>query len=165
MNSFHHGCASVRPTGHRFALTRRDLLAATAAGLVAGAPAVARAAGPQDQLIWAIHVSLAPLWFDPADTQALITPFMVLYALHDAMVKPMPGNVNAPCLAQSWSMSEDGLSWDFVLRYGVKFHDGEPITAEDVKFSQVVAQREPPVMVRVWGRVERVSEDDRSVRS
>src|SRR5262249_3178835 len=64
-----------------------------------------------------------------------ITPYMVLYALHDAMVKPMPGNANAPCLAQSWSMSEDGLSWDFVLRDGVKFHDGEPITAEDVKFS------------------------------
>src|SRR5215831_713903 len=78
---------------------------------------------------------LAPLWFDPADTQALITPFMVLYPLHDAMVKPMPGNVNTPCLAQSWSMSEDGLSYEFVLREGVSFHDGEPITAEDVKFS------------------------------
>jgi hypothetical protein len=51
---------------------------------------------------WGIHVSLAPLWFDPAKTQALITPFMVLYALHDAMVRPMPGNVQAPCLAQSW---------------------------------------------------------------
>src|SRR2546423_8877517 len=34
MNSFHHRCASARPTGHRFALTRRDLLATTAAGLV-----------------------------------------------------------------------------------------------------------------------------------
>jgi peptide/nickel transport system substrate-binding protein len=101
MNSFHHPCAPARPAGDRFALTRRDLLAATAAGLVAGAPAVARAARPQDQLIWAIHVSLAPLWFDPADTQALITPFMVLYALHDAMVKPTPDNVNGPCLAQS----------------------------------------------------------------
>ena len=135
MNSPHRRCGSARPTGHRFALTRRDLLAATAAGLVAGAPAVARAAGPQDQLIWAIHVSLAPTWFEPAEASGIITPFMVLYALHDAMVKPMPGNVNAPCLAQSWSMSEDGLSWDFVLRDGVKFHDGEPITAEDVKFS------------------------------
>jgi peptide/nickel transport system substrate-binding protein len=135
MNSFRRRCAPVSPAGDGFALTRRDLLAATAAGLVAGAPAVARAAGPQDQLIWAIHVSLAPLWFDPADTQALITPYMVLYALHDAMVKPMPGDVNAPCLAQSWSMSEDGLSWDFVLRDGLKFHNGEPIVAEDVKFS------------------------------
>ena len=88
MNSFHHRRAPTKPAGDRFALTRRDLLAATAAGLVAGAPAVVRAAGPQGQLTWALHVSLAPLWFDPADTQALITPFMVLYALHDAMVKP-----------------------------------------------------------------------------
>jgi ABC-type transport system substrate-binding protein len=38
-------------------------------------------------------------------------------------------------IGQSWSMSEDGLSWVFVLRDGLKFHDGEPITAEDVKFS------------------------------
>ena len=84
MNPFHHRCAPTRPAGDRFALTRRDLLAATTAGLVVGAPAVARAAGPQDQLTWAIHVSLAPLWFDPADTQALITPFMVLYGQADA---------------------------------------------------------------------------------
>ncbi|HEY8871739.1 MAG TPA: ABC transporter substrate-binding protein, partial [Stellaceae bacterium] len=116
-------------------MTRRDLLAATALGLVAGAPGIARAAGPQGQLTWALHVSLPPLWFDPADTQALITPFMVLYALHDAMVKPMPGSMQTPCLAEKWSMSEDGLTWDFVLRDGVKFHDGEPLTAEDVKFS------------------------------
>ncbi len=115
--------------------TRRDVLALAAGSLVAGAPAVGRAAGPQGQLTWALHVSLAPLWFDPADTQALITPFMVLYALHDAMVKPMPGNAQTPCLAESWSMSEDGLTWDFVLRDGVKFHNGEPVTAEDVKFS------------------------------
>src|SRR6516165_10910868 len=115
--------------------TRRDVLALAALGLAAGVPRSSFAVAPDGQLTWALHVSLAPLWFDPADTQALITPFMVLYALHDAMVKPMPDNVNAPCLAQFWSMSEDGLSWDFVLRDGVKFHDGEPITAEDVKFS------------------------------
>ena len=119
----------------RAGMTRRDLMAATALGLVAGAPGVARAAAPQGQLTWALHVSLAPLWFDPADTQALITPFMVLYALHDAMVKPMPGSMQAPSLAESWSASEDGLTWDFVLRDGVKFHDGEQVTAEDVKFS------------------------------
>ena len=86
-------------------------------------------------MTWAIHVSLAPTWFDPADTQALITPFMVLYALHDAMVKPMPGNMQAPCLAESWSTSEDALTYEFVLREGVRFHNGETVTAEDVKFS------------------------------
>src|ERR1700687_4638561 len=105
-------------------MTRRDVLAATALGVVAGAPGLARAAGPQGQLTWGIHVSLAPTWFDPAETPGLITPFMVLYALQDAMVKPMPDKAMAPCLAQSWSASEDGLSYDFVLRQGTKFHNG-----------------------------------------
>jgi len=116
-------------------MTRRDLLAATALGLVAGAPGIASAAGPQGQLTYGIHVSLAPGWFDPAETQGIITPYMVLYALHDAMVKALPGKAQAPCLAESWSASEDGLTHDFVIRAGAKFHNGEPVTAEDVKFS------------------------------
>ena len=116
-------------------LTRRDVLALSALGLVAGAPHLARAAGPEEQLTWGIHVSLAPTWFDPADTQGIITPFMVLYALHDAMVKPMPGQPMAPSLAESWLASEDALTYEFTLRSGTKFHNGEPVTAEDVKFS------------------------------
>ena len=60
---------------------------------------------------------------------------MVLYALHDAMVKPMPEGPLTPGLAESWSVSEDGLTVDFVLRKGAKFHNGDPVTAEDVKFS------------------------------
>ncbi|MGE5268946.1 MAG: ABC transporter substrate-binding protein [Thiohalocapsa sp.] len=118
-------------------MRRRDVLALAALGAVAGGrPALAAAAGgPQGQLTWGLHVSLAPTWFDPAETQALITPFMVLYALHDAMAKPMPGDTKAPTLAEKWAMSEDGLSWAFTLRDGIKFHDGSPVTAEDVKFS------------------------------
>ena len=96
--------------GNAAGLTRRDVLALTALGLAAGAPGVATAAAPGGQLTWGIHVSLAPTWFDPADTQGTITPFMVLYALHDAMVKPMPGQPMSPSLAESWSASEDGRS-------------------------------------------------------
>jgi len=55
------------------------------------------------------------------------------YALHDALVKPMPGQLMAPSLAESWSASEDGLSYEFVLRPGLKFHNGDPFTAEDVR--------------------------------
>ena len=93
------------------------------------------AAAPEGQLTFAVHVSLAPTWFDPAETPGVITPFLTLYALHDAMVKPMPGNPWAPNLAESWTTSKDGLTYDFVLRKGVKFHNGDPLTAEDVKFS------------------------------
>src|SRR5687768_5723245 len=93
------------------------------------------AAAPEGQMTWAVHVSLAPTWFDPAETSGIITPFMILYALHDAVVKPMPGNPAAPSLAESWSASPDGLVYEFVLRKGVRFHNGEPVTAEDVKFS------------------------------
>ena len=96
--------------------TRRDVLALAALGLVAGVPGLAGATAPEGQLTWGIHVSLAPSWFDPADTQGIITPFMVLYALHDAVVKPMPDNPMAPSLAQSFAASEDGLSYEFVLR-------------------------------------------------
>jgi peptide/nickel transport system substrate-binding protein len=93
------------------------------------------AAAPDGTLTWGLHVTLAAKWLDPSDTEAFINPFMVLYAVHDAVVKPMPGNDNTPCLAESWSQSRDGLTYEFVLRKGVKFHNGEPVTAEDVKFS------------------------------
>jgi MarR-like DNA-binding transcriptional regulator SgrR of sgrS sRNA len=56
-------------------------------------------------------------------------PFMFLYALHDALVKPMPGNPLAPSLAESWSVAPDGLTYEFVLRKGVRFHNGDPLTA------------------------------------
>ena len=71
--------------------------------LVAYVPTAAEAQAPASQMTWAVHVSLAPTWFDPAETPGIITSFMVLYALHDAMVKPMPGNADGAVLAESWT--------------------------------------------------------------
>jgi peptide/nickel transport system substrate-binding protein len=92
-------------------------------------------AAPEGTMTWGLHVTLAAKWLDPADTEAFINPFMVLYAIHDALVKPMPGSDNTPSLAESWTTSKDGLSYEFVLRKNAKFHNGDPVTAEDVKFS------------------------------
>ena len=93
------------------------------------------AAAPAGQMTWGIHISLAPTWFDPAETTGIVTPFMLMYALHDAMVKPLPGSSLAPSLAESWTVAPDGLTYEFVLRKGIRFHNGDPVTAEDVKFS------------------------------
>jgi peptide/nickel transport system substrate-binding protein len=92
-------------------------------------------AAPEGQMTWGVHISLAPTWFDPAETLGIITPFMVMYALHDALAKAMPGNPVAPSLAESWQMSPDGRVYEFTLRKVVKFHNGDPVTADDVKFS------------------------------
>ncbi len=128
MRSFrrHHGVPNPRAT-------RRELLGLAALGVLAAGTASAKAAN--GQLVYASHISLAPTWFDPAETPGIVTPFMLLYALHDGLVKPMPGNPAEPCLAESYAASADGLSHSFVLRAGVTFHNGAPVTAEDVKFS------------------------------
>lgn len=134
-----------KPSPDHSFLSRRRFLHGTAGG-AAGvlmwhqgwAPrqrAMAQKHTPSGQMTWALHVTVAPSWLDPAETLAVITPYMILYALHDALFKAMPGNVMAPCLATKWQESEDGLTYDFTLREGVTFHNGDPFTAEDVKFS------------------------------
>src|SRR5262245_52823206 len=90
---------------------------------------------PDGQITVAFDASIAPAFLDPAETAGLGTPFVFLYALHDALLKPLPGNDMAPCLAESWRESADGLTYEFKLREGLRFHNGDPFTADDVKFS------------------------------
>jgi|SRR5437016_9099476 len=100
--------------------------------LLAPVPA---SAGPEGQMTLVLNISTAARWFDPSESEGLITPFIFYFMIHDALVKPLPGNPMAPSLAESWSASADGLTYDFVLRNGVRFQNGEPVTSEDVKFS------------------------------
>jgi peptide/nickel transport system substrate-binding protein len=103
------------------------------AALLAGAPAAV--AAPEGTLTFAMHFSPVTRWLDPAEGESTITPYLLLYALHDGLLKPMSGTGSGPSLAESWSMAKDGLSAEFTLRPGIKFHNGEPITSEDVAFS------------------------------
>jgi peptide/nickel transport system substrate-binding protein len=92
-------------------------------------------ADPAGQLVIAVDFSIAPTWFDPGETPAMGTPYIFLYALHDALIKPLPGNAMTPSLAEAWTESPDGKVYEFKLRKGLTFHNGDPFTAEDVKFS------------------------------
>ncbi|HSF28904.1 MAG TPA: ABC transporter substrate-binding protein [Candidatus Tectomicrobia bacterium] len=90
---------------------------------------------PAGELIWAYSITIPPAWFDPADAPAQIAPFGIFLALHDALVRPMPGQRMGNSLAESWTESLDGLMYEFKLRRGLRFHNGDPCTTEDVKFS------------------------------
>ena len=118
----------------RTPVTRRGALGL---GAIAAAAALGARAGhaASGKLTWGVHVSIAPSWLDPAETNGLVTPFMLLYAVHDGVAKAMPGQLYAPGLASSWQASEDGLTYEFTLREGTTFHNGEPVTAEDVQYS------------------------------
>jgi peptide/nickel transport system substrate-binding protein len=119
----------MRPTAPHTSLplTRRRMLHATLRGLTGlaawqGWPrrqvALAQKGAPTGQMTWALHFTLTPQWFDPAETGGLLTLTIGLYALHDALVKPMPDGPLSPCLATAWHESEDGLRYDFTLREG-----------------------------------------------
>jgi peptide/nickel transport system substrate-binding protein len=117
-------------------LIRTAILTLALAGLILLTPGHAQAeTKPEGEMRWAIYVTPSPAWLDPAEANGQLTPFWFLYALHDALVKPMPDSRMAPSLAESWTVSEDQRTYEFKLREGLRFHNGDPFTAEDVKFS------------------------------
>src|SRR5580765_4558920 len=65
--------------------------------------------------VMAWHVTISPTWLDPSSAPPQITPFGMLYAIHDALVRPYPGEKMGASLAASWQESEDGLTYEFKL--------------------------------------------------
>src|SRR4029453_4351065 len=112
-------------------LVRRALLSLLlllVTGAVSRAPA--QPVRPESEMRWAISLTLPPNWLDPAEGGGGRRPFGVLHALHGALFKPLPGNLMAPSLAESWTVSADGRVYEFKLREGLKFHNGDPRSEE-----------------------------------
>src|SRR4029434_5772575 len=107
----------------------RPLGAVLVLALLLASSAPPPAVASESQMTWAVHVSIAPAWFDPGERPVIVTTMMIFYALHDALVKPMPGKPAAPSLAESWTQSPDGLVYEFVLRRGRVVHTGAVVTA------------------------------------
>jgi peptide/nickel transport system substrate-binding protein len=119
-------------------MTRLRGLVSVFAVLAITSGVVERAAGqaaPAGEVVQAWHVTISPAWLDPSTAPPQITPFGLLYALHDALVRPLPGQKLGNSLAESWKESADGRVYEFKLRRDLKFHNGDPLTGDDVKFS------------------------------
>ena len=112
-------------------------------------------------LILAMMLTLAPLAFADNDTLIVAAPdesATLSTTAHDALqtaflnvlsyngLMKLDYEMNPVCdLAESYDVSDDGCTWTFHLRQGVKFHDGSELTADDVVASMIAAQSEPNV--------------------
>jgi peptide/nickel transport system substrate-binding protein len=81
-----------------------------------------------------VQTTAEPPGLDLTATPASATATVVFYNVQEALVKVDEQGKLVPWLAERWQASTDALTWTFVLRKGVKFHNGRPFTAEDVKF-------------------------------
>lgn len=95
--------------------------------------------GPRTESVgeykYAFNVAYSPSFVDPQEYPAAATPFVAGFAIHDALVRHLPGHPFAPSLASSYEIAKDFKSATFTLREGITFHNGEPVTSEDVKFT------------------------------
>ena len=122
-------------------LTRRRLLQSAALASVAlPMPFVhARAAAtvvPKGKMTLAWHTNIASRWLDPQQHDGTATPDNFLMVNQDALIKNFrEQKYEHLALAETFDFAEDGKSATFQLRAGLTFHDGSPVTPEDIKWS------------------------------
>ena len=128
------------------------------------APAAATKVVPKGKMVLAWHVGIATRWLDPQEHDGGATPDNFLMALHDALIKNSGTDLyDHLALAERYEFAQDAKSATFWLRKGIKFHHGEPVTPEDVKFSfEHYRGAWADVLKEKTERVEIV--DDRTVR-
>src|SRR3954451_1722444 len=106
----------------------------------APAPTTAPAAKPAEASEWKVALNEEPVSLDPnfGSTTTAIGGFVYLHiysTLYDFDVLPDgSGYTQKPMIAESYKLV-DPTTWDFKLRSGLTFHDGSPLTAEDVKYT------------------------------
>ena len=150
---------------------RTFLLGATGASFLllrtgkgAGSNVAAAQATPKGKLTLAWHTGIASRWLDPQEHDGTATPDNFITALHDALIKNHRDELfDHPGLAERFEFASDARSVTFWLRSGIKFHNGEPVTPEDVKFSfENYRGAKADVFKSKTERIEIV--DDRTVR-
>lgn len=101
-----------------------------------------------EEVVVVVAETIEPETFDPIMSSGLDWHAQVWSTVLETLAWTDPsGNVH-PRLAESWSTSEDGLTWTFKLRSGVRFHNGEPLQADDVVYSFERGKKEGIPMVQ-----------------
>src|SRR5262245_37106305 len=125
------------------AVTRRTVLATAAIGatslslpFIRDAGAAAGGVVPKGKMTLAWHTNIASRWLDPQQHDGTASPDNFLFAIHDGLIKNLRDKkYDHLALAEHFEFPEDAKSATFRLRPGLKFHDGSPVTAADVKWS------------------------------
>jgi microcin C transport system substrate-binding protein len=115
-------------------------------------------------MVLAWHAGIASRWLDPQEHDGTASPDNFTTILHDALIKNQ-GKVlyDHPALAEHFEFAEDAKSATFRLRPGLKFHNGEPVTPADVKFTyEQYRGAKADVLKNMTQGIEIV--DDRTVR-
>jgi len=116
-------------------VTRRQFLSLAAAA--AAAPALPRLAGAQQPRRGGTFISAKTTEAPSLDTilEQAASRQRIDVLFYNRLVEWAPDGKLQPALAESWTTSQDGKSWTFKLRRGVKFHTGRELVADDVKFT------------------------------
>ncbi|MCO6418894.1 ABC transporter substrate-binding protein [Siccirubricoccus sp. KC 17139] len=140
-------------------MQRRDLFKA---GLVATMPAPVLAQGAAKTLRVIPQANLTSL--DPVWTTAVVTRNHAFLVYDQLCAQDSKGEIR-PQMAEGWETTADGLTWNFTLREGLRFHDGERVLAKDCVASIRRWARRDPFMQVLWPGVAEVAAlDDRRFR-
>ena len=140
---------------------KKKLLVLCLAMMFALPAAVLGAGGAKDTVVFAAYGDIKD--WDPSVAFSL--EVVMLVSVYEPLVwynPPGSKELLRPALATSWETSDDGLTWTFHLRKGVKFHDGEPFNAAAVKYSIDRTMKMKKGAYYVWSAVKeiKVVDDD-----
>ena len=127
------------------ALLAAGLLALTACTGGGGEPAPTATGEPDPDASVAIRLVLEPGNLDIRETAGSALDQILVDNIYQGLVTRTPEQDIVPALASDWTVSPDGLTYTFTLREGVTFHDGQPLTPQDVVWSLTTRTRHPGV--------------------
>ncbi|MDR2543683.1 MAG: ABC transporter substrate-binding protein, partial [Treponema sp.] len=114
---------------------KTKLLAATAILAVFTAIFLSCTSGKTETLDLRYGFTTEPTTLDPLNRNNTADGRIILFNVFEGLVKPNTDGTLLPCIAESWTIEQGGLVYNFTVREGVRFHDGSLLTLADVKFS------------------------------